>query len=180
MNGWVGGRAQVAARWPALLIKAEGRGAAGRTFLGGDVRRACKERASPSPSPRCAPTLTRQQGRKEGKGRPPCPRPLTSARVGVGSSCMDCSSWEATMTGLPAWRQRSTISFCTLGTSSRGIWAPAGRGIPGNSEESCQDTQQVATGTQTTRQITSQPAKHAQRRALPSSPEVRLKHDPVC
>jgi len=29
------------------------------------------------------------------------------------------------MTGLPIWRHLITISFCTDGTSSSGIWAPA-------------------------------------------------------
>lgn len=45
----------------------------------------------------------------------------TSARVGVGYSIMDCSRCEATMTALPACRQRTTTSFWTEGTSSRGI-----------------------------------------------------------
>jgi hypothetical protein len=40
---------------------------------------------------------------------------LTSARVGVGSVCMDCSMWLATITGLPACRHRITISFCARG-----------------------------------------------------------------
>lgn len=54
---------------------------------------------------------------------------LTSARVGVGNSIIDCRSWEATITGLPSWRQRVTTSFCTDGTSSRGIWAPASHNL---------------------------------------------------
>jgi len=49
----------------------------------------------------------------------------TSARVGVGYSIMDCSRCEATMTALPACRHRTTTSFWTEGTSSRGICAPA-------------------------------------------------------
>ena len=54
----------------------------------------------------------------------------TSARVGVGYSIMDCSRWDATMTGLPCCRHLITISFCTDGTSSRGIWAPASTPCP--------------------------------------------------
>ena len=50
---------------------------------------------------------------------------LTSARVGVGYSIIDCRRWEATMTGLPACLHLTTISFCTDGTSSSGICAPA-------------------------------------------------------
>ncbi len=50
---------------------------------------------------------------------------FTSARVGVGYSIMDCSRCDATMTGLPICRHRTTISFCTEGTSSKGICAPA-------------------------------------------------------
>ena len=50
---------------------------------------------------------------------------LTSARVGVGYSIIDCRRWDATMTGLPACLHLTTISFCTEGTSSSGICAPA-------------------------------------------------------
>ena len=54
-----------------------------------------------------------------------CNMLLTSARVGVGYSIIDCRRWEATMTGLPACLHLTTISFCTEGTSSSGICAPA-------------------------------------------------------
>lgn len=53
--------------------------------------------------------------------RPMC---LTSARVGVGYSIMDSKSCEATMTGLLSLRHVFTISCCTDGTCSSGIWAP--------------------------------------------------------
>lgn len=47
----------------------------------------------------------------------------TSARVGVGSVCMDCSRCEATMTGLPSRRHLVTTSFCA-GWSECGVgWA---------------------------------------------------------
>lgn len=49
---------------------------------------------------------------------------FTSARVGIGLSIIDCSRWDATMTGFPNSLPLMTIAFCTAGTSSNGICAP--------------------------------------------------------
>ena len=47
-----------------------------------------------------------------------------SARVGLGFSIIDSSTWVATMTGLASWRASSTARFWTIGTSSSGISTP--------------------------------------------------------
>jgi len=82
-------------------------------------------------SPCGARALTRlgksimDRSRHEMAANPVGQGPRASARVGVGNSIMDCSRCEATMTGRPSCRQRTTTSFCTDGTSSSGICAPA-------------------------------------------------------
>lgn len=43
----------------------------------------------------------------------------------MGYSIINCSKWEATTTGFPSSRPFITISFCTEGTSSTSICAPA-------------------------------------------------------